>query len=88
MKLALAAALLLGLMGCLKPDRWEGIAYPNKHNLSTFLRLGEWPTLEACRAGTVEVITKLGWTNSGTYECGLNCRPFADDMKMCEKTLK
>jgi hypothetical protein len=56
---------------------WEGSISPNKADLSTFVRLGKFPSLEACRNTALTALEKLGALQRGTYECGQYCRPFA-----------
>jgi hypothetical protein len=36
--------------------------------------LGEFPTLEECRAAVSQYLYDIGAAGRGTYECGKNCR--------------
>jgi hypothetical protein len=73
--------------GCRAEDRWSGFVYPFRSDLTKHGTTGEFPTLESCRAEALATMERNGWTESGEYGCGLNCRPWNDsDMMICEKT--
>lgn len=78
--------IALALAGC--SDRWEGFVYPDKENLTKHFGIGEYETLEACRwaARTALLQHADRGLEQGDYECGLNCKPFGNDMKVCDKT--
>lgn len=82
----LAGASLVALVGC-TPDRWTGFAYPDKHNLAHHENLGDFESLQACRAGAR---ARLGDTfpSGSDYECGLNCEASRDlpGMNVCKVT--
>ena len=80
------AALSFLLAGC-GGDIWDGYVYPNKNDLSSHVAIGQFHTLEACRAsavGTLSLATH-GNPSRGDYECGLNCKP-KDGFNVCEET--
>jgi hypothetical protein len=81
---ALAAFLLAG---CSK-DTWEAYAYPNRSDLATHDALGEFLSLEACRAAAVSYLQGIRAAHRGDYECGLNCKPPSSPggPKVCERT--
>ena len=83
-RVAVLATLLL--QGC--SDRWESFVYPNRNDLTVHINGGQWSTLEDCRNASLLGLRVAGRLEIGTYECGLNCKPFTEDMKMCEKTTR
>lgn len=64
-------------------ERWTGIVYPDKSNLTTFKNIGEFNSLELCRNEAVAFLRKNSAQYSGDFECGLNCKGF-----VCEETSK
>jgi hypothetical protein len=53
---------------------WEGSIYPNKADLTTFVRLGRFASLQACRNASLSALHTLGALPRGSYECGQYCR--------------
>lgn len=86
----LKALLVIALFvsGC--SDRWEGFVYPNKNNLSTFVNIGSFETLESCRAKSIARLDALSKRLTGDYECGKNCDSGAKlgGLKICEETVR
>ena len=82
--------IFLILFGCSKDDDWSGFVYPDKENLSNHLELGDFETLDQCRAAARELIDVSGWPSVADYECSLNCKPMKgyDLLQMCEETLR
>jgi hypothetical protein len=79
---------LLALTGC-SHDRWEPVVYPSRGNLTDYRRVSEQETLEECRAAAKKKLAELGATDSGDYECGLNCDSGSHhDMKICKETAR
>ena len=77
---------LIFLAGC-EADKWEGWVYPDRSNLAVDVQIGEFDSLEACRASAQNLMVRSGWQNSGDYECGLNCEYDSNyGLSVCEKT--
>ena len=88
MQLLFAIAVVLGLyfLFFAGEDRWSGYVYPDANNLSVHRSIGDYPTLEECRAAALGTIRAGGWQNAD-YECGLNCEPHSHmGINVCEKT--
>lgn len=87
-KLSVIAFLLTLLSGC--SDTWEGFVYPNKNDLSKHISIGDYKSLEACRASALTTLMQLGASERGDYECGLNCKIDSGlgDIKVCQETLR
>ena len=84
MMLAAVVGTIL-LTGC--AEKWDGFVYPNKHDLTNHLAIGQFATLEQCRHFALLVLnTAPLHPSAGDYECGLNCKPMGDGMNLCEKT--
>jgi hypothetical protein len=87
--------LLTGSMAiaCSRGDRWMATVYPSGSVLGPWRNLGEFESLEACRAAARTYIADLGASGRGTYECGKNCRktpgtiPGLEPTYICEETL-
>ena len=81
-------AIVFSLMSCAKQDKWAAIGYPNKNDLTQFRNLGDFETLESCRA-VVRAWRDGMVDSSGTdYECGKNCAgaPTEGSPAVCEAT--
>ena len=77
---------LIFLAGC-SADRWEGWVYPNRDDLTVDVQIGEFDSLESCRASARNLMAQSGWQEPGDYECGLNCEFNSDyGLSVCEKT--
>ena len=57
---------------------WEGVISPNKADWATFVRLGRFDSLEACRDAALTALDKLHALQRGTYECGQYCRAMTE----------
>jgi len=86
MKVFAMAILTALLAGC--GERWEGFVYPDKTNLATHIFIGEYESLENCRASAIQNLNMLNKSAVGDYECGLNCKidPGFGGLRICEKT--
>jgi hypothetical protein len=83
---AAAGVGALALTGCWR-DTWESFAYPNRNDLTRHVALGEFSTLEACRAAATAYLRGALATDRGDYECGLNCKASGSGgPKVCERT--
>ena len=40
-------------------EEWTGFAYPNKNNLTTHIKVGEFETLQHCRDATLKYLSSL-----------------------------
>jgi hypothetical protein len=79
---------MVSLAAC-KEEQWDGFVYPSRADLTRHVTIGTFGTLEACRAEAHAMLERNGWTGSGDYECGLNCKPWNDsDMMICEETMR
>lgn len=54
-------------------DKWTGIIYFDKSNLTNYKKIGEFKSLEECRNEAVYLLRSNSTINSGDFECGLNC---------------
>jgi len=70
-------------------EEWTGFAYPNKNNLTTHIKVGEFETLQHCRDATLKYLSSLNAIYKGDYKCGLNCE-FKPEWQtnVCEETKK
>jgi hypothetical protein len=62
-------------------ERWTGIVYFDKSNLSNFKNIGEFKSLEECRNEAIYLLRSNSSQSSGDFECGLNCNGLT-----CEET--
>jgi transcriptional regulator with XRE-family HTH domain len=69
------------------PQRWEGYAYPSRADLTNSFSVGEYQTLDDCRAACISRLDRANWTESGDFECGLNCR-WQGSIRVCQETSK
>jgi hypothetical protein len=83
-------AISFSLLVACGSDSWEGFVYPNKNDLTRHRNLGNFNSLDECRAAARGVLAELKALDRGDYECGKNC----DDgsrmggIKVCEETLR
>ena len=81
-KLMIAILLISGVFVLKKcTDRWTGIVYPDRSNLSIFKNIGEFKSLELCRNEAIFALRRISSQYSGDFECGLNCKGL-----VCEET--
>jgi len=78
---AVLLILLAWLSACSKPDRWLGITYADKSNLTEHRIIGEYGSLNECLA---EVNNAVG--TQGAFECAKNCEGSTIPMT-CEQTV-
>ena len=78
--------IALSLTTC-SEDTWEGFFYPDRNNLSRYVDLGEFSSLEACRFAINEhaQIKRIS-EDKFDYECGKNCKPMDGGLKICSET--
>jgi hypothetical protein len=89
MRTLLALIFLLGIgVGCgCESETWSGVVYPDATNLTRHFSVGDFDSLEDCRAAAVDRIHRMGASRTGDYECGLNCVPVGyAGMSQCERT--
>jgi hypothetical protein len=84
--LPLAVVLLVGCSKR-KVDRWQGWFYPDSSNLTKAVELGEFESLEGCRAAAQARVRTAEEPRDTDYECGKNCRPSDYGLNVCEETL-
>ena len=84
---ALIALPCLVLAGCWG-EEWRGVVYPNRDDLTKYREIGNFDSLEECRAAALSAIEAKGWGGRADYECGLDCeaRLGAGGPLVCEKT--
>lgn len=51
------------------PQKWTGYVYPDKHNLSKVIELGEFSSEEECNAAAVNTLRRVSSLSAGDYEC-------------------
>jgi hypothetical protein len=76
--------LALTLGAC--SESWSGYVYPHRDNLGVHVALGRFQSLDACRASAKEVLMVMHATESGDYECGLNCDRKDEGPDVCART--
>jgi hypothetical protein len=82
----LIAVLALG--GC-SPGPWTGWVYPDHHDLSQQVSLGEFASLNDCRKATLGFLQNSPTPENGAYQCGLGCRWDAGKgSNVCLKTVR
>ena len=76
------------LASCAKPDRWSAFAYPQATDLTDFRYLGDFESLESCRAAVQAWRLEKAEAAKTDYECGKNCEgvPTLGLPVMCETT--
>ena len=83
--------MLSGLTHCsLVQDKWRGFVYPDRGNLFDSRNIGEFDSLEQCRAACLTYLRDLGRSQIGDYECGKNCEEDKDSylgIYICEETM-
>ena len=86
-KMVLIISSVLILSSCFS-EQWEGFVYPDKNNLTVHQGVGVYESLEACRAASLELLSRISSIEKGDYECGLNCKSENgfSVVKICEKT--
>lgn len=84
----LLLVLVSSVLGCESQleDRWQGFGYPDRSDLRTSIRLGEFASLNACRSTASAFLAR---NPDGDYECGRNCR-FEEKygLYICDETLR
>lgn len=100
-KCLLAMLSCLAISSCAKSTLWQGWVYPNKNDLTDYIPMGSFPSLEDCRISAKHAIRILSDAEQRTqslessyeplmqdYECGYKCRPDAGGLNVCESTSK
>ena len=87
----LGAFLAPAIAACADADNWRGDVYPDGSDLTRSIHIGNYESLEACRAAAQAKLRELGATEAGDYECGLNCRPMFPELgdesvQVCKET--
>lgn len=77
------------LTGC-GEDRWHAFVYPNRADLTEYEMIGVYPGPESCVSAALTRLRELNATQTGDYECGLNCefRVGWGDMQICEESVQ
>jgi len=77
-------------VGCDSGDTWNCVVYPDRKDLTEFLKIGEFNTLGECGIAAVKTLDRLHALERGDYECGKNCRKDSSSpsLLICEETLK
>lgn len=74
-------------LGC-RASTWKGFVYPDKSNLADFRVLGQFTTLDDCRASAMLYLRDLRATELGDYECGRDCKHRPElGVDECEETV-
>ena len=71
-----------------RKEAWTGIVYPDAPDLSVFVVVGDFESLESCRDAIFDRISRMSNPSNVDYECGLNCTPYDPeiDLFICEET--
>ena len=67
-------------------NRWESFIYADKLDLTNHVPFGEYSTLERCREASLRLMSQVGWSKTGDYECAKNCKDDGTLPKVCETT--
>ena len=65
---------------------WEGFIYPNRYDLTKYISIGHFQTIEECGATIQIMLTDLRMSDHSDYECGLNCKASDPFPKVCKET--
>lgn len=66
---------------------WKGFVYPDAPSLLVDIPIGDYTTLEDCRAASLAVMKAKSVAQTGDYECGFRCRIEPGmSASVCEKT--
>jgi hypothetical protein len=95
MKKSIIFSILLALVftACIgggnTKEEWTSLIYPDKANSKRSKKNGIYKTLEECKKASKAELDRLGLSQRGFYQCGLNCS-FNEGAKMdiCEKLSK
>jgi len=75
------------MAGCSPQPTWQGFVYPSAGDLTTSVEIGHFNTFEHCRAASLAVLESFGRSETGTFECGRDCRPSPMGLlKVCAET--
>lgn len=91
--LLLISCISILFTGCLgggnTKQEWTSFIYPDKQNTKRSKKYALYATLEECKKGSIEELTRLELSDRGDYQCGLNCG-FHEGMKLdiCEQMTK
>ena len=71
-------------------QQWEGYAYPSRANLSQYVYVGKFDSLEACRAAAQRKLLQISSFQAGDYECGRNCKSRSEfgSVRVCDQTTR
>lgn len=81
----IVASILVLSAGC--SESWEGYAYPNKNDLGQHIALGQFSSLEECRAAAVDTLRRVSTERKGDYECARDCRD-ESGLRVCAETTR
>jgi len=86
---AFIATLFTGCFTDPGPEVWTAWIYPDKTNTKRSMEIGQFPSIEECRAGSKDKLLSLKLETRGDYKCGLRCG-YNEGLKtlICEKTAK
>ena len=86
-----ALGVVWASLACSSP-KWRGFVYPTGSAIGGTRDLGEYGSLEQCRAAALTYLRDLNTASRGDYECGSNCRPAGVVVDIitytCDETLK
>lgn len=98
-KCLLIVLACLALSSCGNSTPWQGWVYPDKDDLTDYIPMGSFSSLEECRISAKHAIRILSEAEQRTqdsdasyeplaqdYECGYKCRPDAGGLNVCEST--
>lgn len=83
------AGVLAALQAGCSSDTWDGYVYPDAQDLYEFRHVGTFDSLDQCRSSALRYLGEAGWSHTGTFECGKNCRPLrpGSELNVCEETV-
>ncbi len=89
----LVATSVFIFTGCLggsdEKKEWTSLIFPDKDNSKRSKKFAVYKTLDECREGSKNELSRLGLSDRGDYKCGLNCE-YHEGMKLdiCEKLVQ
>ncbi|MBA4010699.1 MAG: hypothetical protein C0481_02420 [Phenylobacterium sp.] len=68
------ATTLLAVAACdQRPKDWTAYVLPDPDQVESGVHVGGLKDFEACRRAALDVMVRLGGSDSGVFECGYDC---------------
>lgn len=81
---------LIALLLCGCKEKWQGVVYPDKNNLTLYAKIGYFPSLKECAVAARSTLDAFSRYGLGDYECASGCDGGAElgEIEICEETSK